>query len=234
MAGDNQHLLDSASITFAMSGAADDIARAVRRHDRAHLQGLRALVAAPAAGRRRQDAERGDHPLRRHRVRSPRLLRLDDRDAEHRRDGGRRAALQQLPHHRDLLADARLFADRAEPPLGRAEHDRQLRQRLPEHAGRADEACDDARRDPARAGLWHLLRRQVAPRAVGADLGSRSGRRLAAAARVRSVLRVPRRGDAPVLPRADVRQPSRRAAGASRGRLPRQRRSGRSLDRLRP
>ena len=83
-----------------------------------YYHGLDAVVAgaAPRAARR---AERAAGRPRRRRLRAARLLRLRHRDAGARRPRGARAALHELPHHRALLADARLPAHRAQPPLER-------------------------------------------------------------------------------------------------------------------
>ena len=59
---------------------------------------------------------------------------------------------------------------------------------------------------------------QVAPVQHGERLGRRSLRPVAVPARVRPLLRVPRRRDRPVLSRAGLRQPQRRAAGHPRSR----------------
>ena len=76
-------------------------------------------------------------------------------------------------------------------------------------------------------GKWHLSppEHETAGRAV---------RPLAAGPRVRAVLRLPRRRHQPVVPRAGLRQPLGRAAGAARGRLPPERRPGRPGDRVHP
>ena len=66
----------------------------------------------------------------------------------------------------------------------------------------------------ARRGLRHLLRRQVASRSDGAVLGRRAVRAVAAGARIRPVLRVPRGRDRPVPSGTRLRQPLRRSAAA--------------------
>ena len=76
------------------------------------------MMPAPPRGRTRRP-ERARHRARRSRVRAARLLRLRHRDAQHRRARGGWPALQPLPRHRALLADARRVADRPEPPRGR-------------------------------------------------------------------------------------------------------------------
>src|SRR3954452_11496922 len=90
----------------------------------------------------------------------------------------------------------------------------------------------DAVGDPFRAWLQHLHGRQVAPDALGAGVRGRAVRPLAARPPLRPVLRLPRWGHQPVVSRADLRQPSGRAAGDARGGLPPDRRPGRQGDQL--
>ena len=80
--------------------------------------------------------------------------------------------------------------------------------------------------------LRDVRRRQVAPHARRRDAHGCVARVLAARARLRPLVRVPRRGDAPVRPVAVPRQPFGVAPGAPRGRLPLERRPGRPRDRL--
>ncbi len=75
-------------------------------------------------------------------------------------------ALHELPHHRGVLADTGVPADRPQPPPRRhgdaPRHADQLsRVRGPHSARRGD-----APADPARARLRDVLRRQMAPRAA--------------------------------------------------------------------
>ena len=56
---------------------------------------------------------------RRRRVRAARLLRLGHRHTEHRPARRRWGAVRELPHDRAVLADPRVPADRAQPPLER-------------------------------------------------------------------------------------------------------------------
>ena len=74
--------------------------------------------ALPSRARRR--AERRRRAARRRRLRAVRLLRLRHRHADVRPLGGERAPLLQLPHHRAVLADAGVPADRPQPPLAAA------------------------------------------------------------------------------------------------------------------
>ena len=125
-------------------------------------------------------------------------------------------ALHQLPHHRAVLADAGLPPHRAQPPLRRHGRARRLGPRLPRHPRPRGEERRHAGRDAARAGLQHLRARQVAPHADGRDLGGGPVRPVADAARLRPLLRLPRRRDQPDPPRAGVRQPSDRDAESPR------------------
>ena len=76
-------------------------------------------------------AQRPLHRPRRHRLRAPRLLRLADPDAEPRSAGRGRPALQQHAHHRALLAQPVVHADRPQPPLERDGVHHRGRDRLP-------------------------------------------------------------------------------------------------------
>ena len=67
-------------------------------------------------------AQRARVPARRRRLRAARLLRLGHPHADLRPPRRGRPALPRLPHHRDLLADARVPAHRAQPPLQRRRH----------------------------------------------------------------------------------------------------------------
>ena len=141
--------------------------------------------AAAAAGGR---AERAHHPARRRRVRRLERLRRAVPDADRRAARGRRAALQPLPHHRPVRADAPGAADRPQPPLGR--HGQHHRDR--DVGARATARCGPNTKAPLRddAEAQRLLDgpvRQV-PRGAGvADLAasarSTPGPRAAAASR---------------------------------------------------
>ena len=151
----------------SVTGSGDG-AGAVRGGRRPHAGRVDAVVAAVAVGAGRR-AERGDGAARRRRVRAVRLLRVGHRHADVRPPGRRRAALQQLPHHRAVLADAGLPADRPQPPRQRDGADRRVRLRLPRL--RRDDA--EGQRVPVRGPrpqrLRHVRRRQVAPGAGAGD-----------------------------------------------------------------
>ena len=126
---------------------------------------------------------------------------------DHRPSGRARAALQPLPRHGAVLADARVPAHRPQPPRGRhglpdRHADRASRAttaRIPRSAATLPRVLRDA-------GYATLRRRQVAPgAALGADRG-RAVRALAARAGLRALLRLPRRRHQPVDAGAGPRQ----------------------------
>ena len=140
----------------------------VSRRDRPHRRRVDPGLAGTEAARRGRP-QRGVHRPRRHRLRTPRLLRQPDLHAEHRRPGRRRPDLRQHEHHRAVLAVAVVHPQRAQPPLESPglPHQRvdglpglrrlhPVRERLP-------------LRNPSGTGLQHLLRRQVAPGPRGVD-----------------------------------------------------------------
>ncbi len=106
-------------------------------------------------------------------LRAPRLLRLADPDAQPRPPRGERAALHQHAHDGALLAEPLLHADRAQPPLERDVVHHRGRDRLPGRQRPHPVRERVPLRDPARARLQHLRRRQVAPHAHRA--GSAAG-----------------------------------------------------------
>ena len=115
----------------------------------------------------RRRSQRRDDRARRPRLRAARLLRLRHRDAEHRPARRRRPALQPLPRHRAVLADAGLPPDRPQPPRGR--HGLPHRHpAAPSRVHRPDPdlggdaaACAARRRATTRSrvGKWHLAPR---------------------------------------------------------------------------
>ncbi len=188
-------------------------------------------MAAAATGPR-------GRPQRRHRVarrrglRAARLLRLRHRHADVRRPRRRRPALQQLPHHRAVLADSSLPAHRSQPPPQRDGPHRRVRLRVPglrRHDAEVQRVPLGGARPPR---LRDLRRREVAPGAGDRDGDGCAARAVAARARVRPVLRLPRRRDRPVPPRPRARQPSGRPAAHAGGGLPPVGGSGRPGHRL--
>ncbi len=164
-------------------------------------------------------SQRALHRAGRHRLRPDGLLRKPDQDAEHRCVGCQWPAVRQHAHDGAVFADALVHPDRAQPPFERdVLHHRGL-DRLPrrqrQHPVRERHAVGDA----AAEGLQHLRAGQVAPDARRPDFGGRPVRPLAARARVRALLRVPRRRHASVLSGAGVRQSRRRAGEDARGGL---------------
>ncbi len=75
-------------------------------------------------------------------------------------------------------------------------------------------------RGAQRAGIQHLLRRQVASDTAGRGESRCHAAPLAAVSRVREVLRLHGRRDRPVVSRPGLRQPSGQSACHPRGRLP--------------
>ncbi len=162
------------------------------------------------------------------------LLRRPRRDAgdvAHRRTRGAAVA---VPHHRPVLTDPGVAADRSQRNHGRHGDGRGVHRGLPRHQ-RTDPGRDRPDLGGARrTRVEHLLRRQVAS---DPDRGIQSGchqTALAAVPRVRAVLRIPRRRDRPVVPRAGLRQPSGRGARHSRAGLSPLERPGRQDHRVHP
>ena len=130
----------------------------------------------------------------------------------------------QLPHHRAVLADPGVAADRAQRDDQRHGHDRGVRVGLPGHLDPDPVRERVHLRGAGRARVQHVLRRQVASHARRGVQPRGVQGTLAARPRVRALLRVARRRDELVLPGPRPRQPPHRAAGAARGRLPPRRR----------
>ena len=201
------------------------------RHGPHHRRiGAGMAVAAPRQGRR---AERPLHRHRRHRLRPARLLRLADRDAEHRQARQERAALQQHAHDGALLADRALHPDRPQPSLERdVLHHRGLDRlsraataRSRSRTAFSPRCCCSRATATYAIGKWHLTPAEQISAAGPYDrwpLGRGFER----------YLRLPRRRHAPVLSRSRLRQSSGRATEDARGGLPPDRRSGRQGDRL--
>ena len=171
--------------------------------------GAGVAVAGPRQGRR---AERSLHRHRRHGLRPARMLRLADQHSQHRQARQERPFVQQHAYDRALFAIALLHSDR---PQSSFERD------VLHHRG-VDRLSRRQWRDSVRerlsvghasaAGLRHLCDRQVASDAFRADQRRRPLRPLAARARLRALLWVPRRRHASILSRSRLRQSSGRAA----------------------
>ena len=142
-----------------------------------------------------------------------------------------RRALVELPHHRAVLADPLEPADRPQRDLEQHGRHHRGRRRLPRLLGADPVRERHDRRGPQRAGLEHVLRREVAPHARRGVRHVGVEGPLAARPRLRALLRVPGRRDQPVVSRPDLRQPpGRPAVLAGRGLPPLQgpHRQGRS------
>ena len=107
-------------------------------------------------------AQRADRPARRSRLRRHQRLRRPGRHAHLRPPGHRGPALQQLPHHRRLLADPRRAQERAQPPRQQHGRDHRDRHGLPRQHRPDSQRGRPARRDAAPErlrtaafGKWH-------------------------------------------------------------------------------
>ncbi len=102
----------------------------------------------------------------------------------------------------------------------------------PGYSGRIPKSCGFVSETLREHGYATFADRQVAPHARRRHAPRRGTRPLAARARLRALLRLLRRRDAPVLARARARQPLRRGTGRLRRRLPPHRGPRRPRDRL--
>ena len=176
-------------------------------------------------------AERAHRAPRRHRLRCIERVRRAVPDAERRAAGGERPEVLALPHHRAVLADASRAPVRPQPPHRR--HGRHHRDR---HLGAgiqlvAAEHLRAARRDVAAERLLDRAVRQV-PRGAGVgDEPDGAVRPLAPSRRrLRVLLRLHRRRDEPVLPRALRRHRADRDTEVPRGGVSPHRRHDRQGD----
>ena len=112
----------------------------------------------PAEGR----AQHPHHPARRRRLRPAGHLRRPGPHADALAPRERGHQLQRLPHHRDLLADARGAADRAQPPARRLRHHRRAGGGL----GRLHRGDSADLRHPRR-GAWRTTATRPLPSASG-------------------------------------------------------------------
>ena len=189
------------------------MAQAVQGNDQARRPRLGpGLGSVPPAARARRRAERADRALRRHRPRRLGAVRRPDRDADAEAAGGRRAALLAVAHDRAVLADALVLPDRPQPPPERhGLHHRGL-DRLPRRQRAHPAGVRDAGRGDAAGRLEHVLARQEPQRPGRGPPRRRHEGELAAAPGLRSLLRLPRRRDQPVVSRPRRGQPPHRAA----------------------
>ncbi len=177
--------------------------------------------------------ERGVHRPRRRRLRAARLLRVDHRDPQHRRARRRSGVRLANFHTAALCSPTRVVSPhRPEPPLERDGPRRRPGDGLPRVRRRDPVRERLPLRDPARRGLLDLRRREVAPHARRRDPHGCRPQQLAARPRLRPVVRVPRRRDAPVRADALLRQPLGAAAAHRGGGLPPHRGPGRPRHRV--
>ena len=189
----------------------------IQRQDRAGHPGFGAgLGTVRRADRARRRAQRPLSRLGRHRHRDVGLLRRSGRDADDEPHRRTRCAALAVPHHRAVLADPGVAADRAQRHHRRHGHHRGVHRRLPElqRAHPADTAL--LSEVLAERGLQHLLRRQVAPDPAGGVESRGHQAALAAVSRIRAVLRLHGRRDRPVVSRPGLRQPPGQPAGHAR------------------
>ena len=123
----------------------------------------------------------------------------------------RRAALPQLPHDRAVLADALVPAHRAQPPRERHGPHHRPRDRLPRlRRAHPQGESGSSPRCSCRTATRRSRSASGTSRPTTRAHLARAARSLAARPRLRALLRVPRRRDAPVRAGARARQPLRR------------------------
>ena len=147
-------------------------------------------------------------------------LRQPDLHTEHRRAGRGRPDVRQHEYHCVVLAVAVLHPQRAQPSLQPPGVPDQWVDGLPRLRWIYPVRERIPLRDPARTGLQHLLRREVAPGPRGDDDRGWTLRPLAAGAWIRALLRLFGRRYPPVLPRAGARQFADRTRDHARAGLP--------------
>ena len=157
------------------------------------LDGSQPDWARSATSMPRRGAERPGGADRRRRVRQPGDVRRADRHAELHADGGGGPAVQPLPRHRAVLADARGAADRPQQPRRRLRLGRRVLDRLPGLYGVRSGRLRAVPEDPAGQRLQHRGVRQVAPDAGRPAGPGRAVQPLAGRLGLRLLLRVPRR-----------------------------------------
>ena len=195
-------------------GAADRGAQAadLQRARRAQGEAAAALRGQGAQGR----AQRRDRADRRHRLRRPQHVRRPDPHADHGPARPERPALQQLPHHGAVLADAHRAQVRPQPPHRQRRLDHGELDGLPRQHRADPEQRRAAGRDAAAQRLQHRRLRQVArDRGLGNQRVG-SVRPLADAPGLRQVLRLHRRRDRPVVS-ADLRRRDQGRAAEDEG-----------------
>ena len=181
-------------------------------------------MAAAARACPRAAAECSVDTVRRHRICTLRLLRLDYRHTEHRCARSPWPALLEFPRDAAVLTEPGRDPDRTQSSRRRHAYHRQLsRRRLPQHARRHHALRRYARRDTSGAGLRHLCTGQVAPLPGRGEQRCRAIRRLAATAWFRPLLWLSVWRHRPVLSGTYLRQSPHRPAPHTGGGLPRHR-----------
>ena len=181
-------------------------------------------------------AERALHRPRRCRLLGDGAVRRADRDAEHQphRRQGPDATRTSIRRRSCSPTRSCLLTGRNHTTERHGLHHRGGR-RLPRLERAHPVRVRDDRRGARRARLEHLHARQVASDRRGRDEHGLAQAQLAARARLRALLRLPRRRDQPVVSRPGLRQPSGRAARQlAGGGLPPHRRPDRQGDRVHP
>src|ERR1044072_3162284 len=205
------------SLVAGIQDGRDENGQALQRPNRRRHPSLAAgLGAVPPAGRAARVAERPLHRPRRRRLLGDGALGRGDRDPQYQPPGRERPHLHELAHDRTLLADALLAAHRAQPHDERDGVHRRGDDRLPQRQRPHPVRVRDDRRGARRARLEHLHARQVAPLRLGRDEPGLDEAQLAGRPRLRALLRLPRRGDEPVVPRPRLRQTTRPAAAGAK------------------
>jgi hypothetical protein len=144
------------------------------------------------------------------------LLRRADRNPEHRPDRRGRRALHAVPHDCAVLADLLVLAHRSQPHAQQHGLHHRGRDRVSDRERHGSGGERHAGGDPRRGRVEHVHGRQVASVSDGRDESRLDPAQLAQRPRVRALVRVPRRGDQPVVSGPGLRQPHRRPAAVSR------------------
>ncbi len=166
---------------------ADHGARRAQGHPAAALRGQGALRRAECCGR----------ADRRHGLRHAQRLRRPDPHADRRSAGEPGAAVQPVPHHGRVLADADGPAQWPQPPHEQHGRDHRDRHGVPRQHGATAEQRGAAGGDAPAERLQHrLLRQEPRDGALGGQR-LRPDRPLADPVRIRRVLRLLRRRDEP-------------------------------------
>ena len=151
-------------------------------------------------------------PVRRHRPGRVVALRRRHQHADAPEAGRSRPALFAVAHDGAVLADALHAPDRTQPSPERHGGDHRGREWIPRRERAHPAGVRDDAADPPGQRLEHLLARQGSQRAGAGHRLGRDAQAVAAAAGLRSLLRLPRRRDQPVVPGPRRRQQVHRPA----------------------